>query len=193
MRRLCSLCLLALLLSACSTPKDRFYVLGAPETTATASAPVKYTVAIGAVSIPELVNRSQLVVYQADSRVEIMEHERWAEPLTAAIPAVLARELRAQLPEARIAVYPQMAALDAACTINVDIQRFESRRGDSALLEGLWFVRCGKEKVRHGRSFIRESVKGDSYSALVAGYGNALAQMSKELAQAVRDSLGSKQ
>ena len=187
MMRLYALGFLVLVLSGCgSPPKDRYYVLGAAEGAAPSSAMTKYTVAISAVSVPDLVNRNNIVVYQPDNRVEIMEHERWAEPLSFAIPSAIAAGLRSELPDARIAVYPQRAAADADCFINLDIQRFEARRGSSALVEALWSVRCGKGRVQHGRSLIREPLQADSYSAVVSGYGRAITQMSKELAEAVR-------
>lgn len=186
MRAFCGVCLLGLLLSGCGTPKDRFYVLGAPPGPTPEPSAMSYTVAIGSIGLPELVNRSQMVLHQPDNRVEIMEHERWAEPLNAAIPATIVRELRTQLPDALVAAYPQRVAVEAECQINIDIQRFESRRGDSALLEGLWAVRCGKSAPRLGRSLIRETVQDNSYSALAAAYGKALAKMSKELADSVK-------
>ena len=187
MTRLCALGFLLLVLSGCSAPpKDRYYVLGAAEGSNSASALTKYTVAISAVSVPDLVNRNNIVVYQPDNRVEIMEHERWAEPLSFAIPSAIAAELRSELPDARIAVYPQRAAADADCFINLDIQRFEARRGSSALVEALWSVRCAKGPVQRGRSLVLEKLQADSYSTVVAGYDRALVQIGKELAQAVR-------
>ena len=188
MTRLSALCLISALLAGCgSVPKDRFYVLSVPDAPSASAASPAYTVAIGAVSVPELVDRAQMVVYQPDNRVEIVEHERWAEPLRAAIPAAIAGVLRSELPGARVAIYPQRAVVDADCSVNLDIQRFEARRGNSTLVEALWSVRCGKGRMQQGRSLVRENLQGDdSYSAVVSGYDRAIAQISKELAQAVR-------
>ena len=187
MKRILGLWIAAVLLSACGTaPKDRFYVLGTQEASAP-SAPAAYTVAIGPVSVPEVVDRPQLVLYQGNNRIEIMEHERWAEPLRAAIPSAVARELRAQLPDARVAVYPQAAVAEATCVVNIDVQRLESRRGDSALIEALWSVRCAEAPVQQARSLIRESVQGDDYEALVSAHGRALEKIGGEIAQTLRD------
>ena len=187
MKRILGLWIAAVLLSACGTaPKDRFYVLGTQEASAP-SAPAAYTVAIGPVSVPEVVDRPQLVLYQGNNRIEIMEHERWAEPLRAAIPAAVAHELRAQLPDARVAVYPQAAVAEATCLINIDVQRLESRRGDSALIEALWSVRCAETPVQQARSLIRESVQSDAYEALVSAHGRALEKIGGEIAQTLRD------
>lgn len=182
------LIVVALLLGACSgPPKDRFYVLGAAEGPAS-NAAAKYTVSVRTVGLPEAVDRLNLVTYQPDNQVQIMEHERWAESLRGAIPAAIARELRVQLPEALVAVYPQAASGEALCRVNVDIQRFESRLGDSALIEALWSVRCG-ERSQHGRSFVREAASG-SYDALAKAHTRALSQIGKEIAPAVRTASG---
>jgi uncharacterized protein len=180
--------LAAVLLVACSsTPKDQFYVLGAAEAPAPNTA-ARYTVSIHSISLPDAVDRLNMVTYQRDNRVEILEHERWAESLRGAIPAAIARELRIQLPEARVAVYPQAASADALCRVQLDVQRFESRLNDSALIEALWSVRCG-DRAQHGRSLVREQALG-SYDALPKAHTRALSQIAKEIAPAVRSASG---
>lgn len=181
------LMLVIAVLGACgAVPKDRFYVLATPETN-DASQRATYTVAIGPISVPEVVDRPQLVLYQGKNRIEIMEHERWAEPLRAQIPAALAHGLRPELLDAYVAVYPQKAVAEAQCRISMDVQRLESRRGESALIEALWAVRCADAPVRQERSLIRESVQGDDYEALVSAHGRALEKIGGEIAQTLRD------
>lgn len=186
MKRIFCLCAAMALLNACAAvPEDHFYALAMPE----ANAPpmrTAYTIAIDAVSVPQVVDRPQIVLFEDDNRVKIVEHERWAEPLRAAIPAAIARALRAQLPDARVAVYPQAAAADASCRIGIDVQRMESRRGESALIEALWSLRCTGQPAQYERSFVRENVQGDSYEALVAAHARGLAQIGQEMTQALR-------
>ena len=139
-------------------------------------------IALLSVSVPDVVDRSQLVVYRDSSRVEILEHERWAEPLKAAIASAIARDLRAQSPDAQVAVYPQVAVTDAACRLSVDVQRLELRRKDSATVEALWTLRCGDGPLAHGSFYRREPVTEDSYEALTAGLSRALSQIAKDIA-----------
>lgn len=181
-----TLCLTLCLLAGCgAVPKDRFYVLGGAEGSK-ASAPASYTLAINPVNVPDIVDRPQFILYQGASRIEIMEHERWAEPLRHAIPKTVASELRAQLPEARVAVYPDTAVTEAPCRINLDVQRMEARRGDSALVEALWSVRCADGRMKQGRSTLREKTQDDSFEALSVAFTRAFTQIGTELAQAVR-------
>ena len=97
-----------LLLSACgSPPRERFYTLDAPEPPVAADgAP---SISVGPVSIPELVDRPQLVVRVRPNEVVLTEQERWAEPLRGAITRVVAANLAAAL-GARVAVAATSAA-----------------------------------------------------------------------------------
>lgn len=183
-----SLLAAALVLCACgSPPKDRFYVLSGVEPAASSGG--AYTLAINALNIPEVVDRAPLVVYEGSSQIRILEHERWAQPLRTEVAATIARELRVQLPQARIAVYPEASVVDANCRLNVDVQRLELRRKDSALVDALWSLRCGDGKPKYGRSFSRESVTEDSYDALTVGLSRALGQVAKDVAQEVGNSV----
>jgi uncharacterized lipoprotein YmbA len=124
---------LALLAVGCGTPpKEYFYTLGdytlgdLATGDAAATGSNYYTVAIAPVSVPEGVDRPQMVVRAGINRVELSELHRWAEPLKSEIPRVLAVHLRRALRTARIATADQSASLDADYRIAVDVQRFES-------------------------------------------------------------------
>ncbi|MGH7185632.1 MAG: PqiC family protein [Pseudomonadota bacterium] len=62
-----------------------------------AAAGSNYSVAIAPVSVPEGVDRPQMVVRAGTNRVELSELHRWAEPLKSEIPRVLAVHLRRAL------------------------------------------------------------------------------------------------
>ena len=146
-----------------------------------------YSVAIAPVSVPEGVDRPQMVVRAGGHRVEMSELHRWAEPLKSEIPRVLAVHLRRVLRTARIATADQSASLDADYRIAVDVQRFESILGERVTIEALWSVRGAQGgRARTGRSFVSEPAQGADHEALAAAHGRALAQMAGELAGAIR-------
>jgi hypothetical protein len=69
----------------------------------------------------------------------------------------------------------------------VDIQRFESVRGDAVTIDAEWSVRPAKGGApRNGRSVVRQAATGKDYDALAAAHSKALAALSDEIAQAVR-------
>jgi uncharacterized lipoprotein YmbA len=191
---------LSLALSAvgCGTPKEYFYTLNdytlgdytlgdLATGDAAATGSNYYTVAIAPVSVPEGVDRPQMVVRAGINRVELSELHRWAEPLKSEIPRVLAVHLRRALRTARIATADQSASLDADYRIAVDVQRFESTLGERVTIEALWSVRTAKSgRSRTGRSFVSEPARGADHEALAAAHGRALARMAGELAGAIR-------
>jgi uncharacterized lipoprotein YmbA len=71
--------------------------------------------------------------------------------------------------------------------VTIDVQRFDSIRGQEALLEAVWTVRrtTGGE-TRSGRTLARETVQGDGFDALAAAHSRALAKMSGDIAAAIR-------
>jgi uncharacterized protein len=149
-------------------------------------APAGTSIAVGPVTLPELVDRPQLVVRVAANRVEILEYQRWAEPLRGEIPRVIAEDLGRLLGSVRVSSYQEHAGSDADCRVLLDIQRFEGVPGDSVSLEAVWSLR-GKAGVtpRSGRTKVRMPA-GEGYDALVAAYRRALLAVSTDLARALR-------
>ena len=80
-----------------------------------------------------------------------------------------------------------MANFAPAYRVTIDIQRFDSIRGQAALLDAVWTVHstAGGE-TRSGRTVAREAVQGDGFDALAAAHSRALAKMSGDIAAAIR-------
>jgi uncharacterized lipoprotein YmbA len=71
--------------------------------------------------------------------------------------------------------------------VAVELQRFESVPGTSALLDATWTVRRKKDRVaQSGRTSVREAVQDASYDALVAAHSRAAGRLSEDIAQAIR-------
>lgn len=193
---LCRLVLIApILLCAASgcgrSPGVTFYTLNAmaPESAAPTTPPP--AVAVGPITLPELIDRPQLVIRVAANRVDMLETHRWAESLRSEITRVLAENLARRLRPARVSAYQQSASNDAEYRVLVDIQRFETIPGDGVTIEALWSVRRAAVGAvsRKGRSLVREPAGGTDYEALVAAHGRALAAISGDIAQALREGL----
>jgi len=182
--------LVAATLAGCGAPiKERFFTLSSGATPAGAGAAATYSVAVGPVSVPELVDRPQLVLRVGPNEVMIAEQSRWAEPLKIEIPRVIAGNL-SQLLNARVSAYPQTTGSDADYKVTVDVQRFESTLNDAATLEALWTVRPVKGAAKSGRLMVREATGAPGYDALVVSHGRALAAVSRDIAEAIRSMSG---
>lgn len=186
----------AAVLAGCAhtAPPERFYSLssGLPASVAPAAARAPLYFELAAVAVPQQVNRSQLVVTAGEGRVELLEQQRWAAPLSSEISQALSLGITTEL--GAVDVY-RTAAPDAAPVyrISASIQRFESTPGKSALIDAVWSVRrAGQAKVLACRTVAEEPVAAapaagspDSYDALVAGHRRAMARVSAAVSKGV--------
>src|SRR5438067_8881156 len=150
---------LMLTLSACGSTggKERFFTLNAPEPpAATDGAP---SVAVVSVTVPDLVDRPQIVVRAGPNQVGMSEQARWAEPLRGAIARVVTANLAAAL-NGKVA--PQRGA-DPDYRVTLDMQRFESALGDGVLIDAVWSVAPKSGERRAGRTVAREKARGPDY------------------------------
>ncbi len=190
--RLTLLVLVATAVVGCGTSAPaRFYTL---DSTATPNgAPVtRVAVTVGPVSIPAAVDQPQFVVQVASNRVEIDEFNRWDAPLGDSIARAVAGDLTVLLGTPNVAAAP-FANFDPTYTVTIEVQRFDSIRGEAALVEALWTVRktAGGE-TRSGRSVAREAVQGQGFDALAAAHSRALASVSADIATAIREEASEK-
>jgi uncharacterized lipoprotein YmbA len=171
--------------NGCATAPARFYSLDSTATADGMSA-ISALVMIGPVSVPAAIDQPQLVVQVASNRVEVDEFNRWAAPLSDAIARAVAGDLTMLLGTPDAAAAP-FANFDPAYTVTIEVQRFESVRGEWTLVEAVWAVRktAGGE-TRSGRSIAREAVQGDGFDALAAAHSRALASMSADIATVIR-------
>ena len=179
-----------------SSPNESFYTLsaGVPVNgTTPASGESAYSIAVGPITLPEVVDRPQIVLRASPNEVIIVELHRWAEPLRSEIPRIIADNLTADLNVKRVAAYPQSAGDNADYRVLVDIQRFDSTMGESVTIDALWTVkRVSDGALRTGRSMARESTGGGTYEAVVAAHSRALAMICHEIAEAIRSSASSR-
>lgn len=184
-----ALSLLAAASGCARSPNVTFYTLSAMSPEAASPAASLRAVAVGPVTLPELVDRPQLVIKVAADRVDILETERWAEPLKSEIPRLLAENLARLLRPARVSTIDQSESRDAEYRVLVDIQRFQTVPGEGVEIDALWSVRRSAVGAvpRRGRSQVREPAAGTGYDALVAAHGRALAAISGDIAKALRE------
>ena len=175
------------ILSACGTsPPERFFTLAAdppPVTAATQSAP-GFSIVVGPVTVPEIVDRPQFVLRSSANRIEIAEFARWAAPLKSEIPRVVADHLSRLLEGSRPSTSAQRATGVPDYRVLIDVQRFESAPGDSATIHALWEVRGRTGLPLGGRSAASEPA-GAGYDDLVAAHSRALAAISRDIAAAI--------
>lgn len=188
-RRLAGLLLIALVAAAtagCSASAPaRFYTLNATATPNGAPSECD-PVMVWPVTVPAAVDRPEFVVQLAPNRVEVDEFNRWAAPLNDSIARAVAGDLAVLLGTPDVIAGP-LANFNPAYRVAIDVQRFESVRGEAALVEAVWVVRrTPSGETRSGRTLAREAVQGDGFDTLAAAHSRALAKVSGDIASAIQ-------
>lgn len=179
---------LALVAGCGSSPTVHYYTLNAAEAPAITTAPAKaeLTVTVGPVSVPDVVDRPQIVLQVGANRVERSEFDRWGEALKLAIPRVVAAGVARELASAQVFVY-STSAPPADFRVLIDVERFESEPAKAVTMVASWSILSrAKGEPKTGRSVVREPVGAAGYDALVAAHSRALAALSRDIAEAIR-------
>jgi uncharacterized protein len=174
-------------LASCHTsPPSRFYALRSTEPAGHPTSAVAYSVVVGPITVPAVVDRPQIVAYHGN-QVTLAEQSRWAEPLSAGIPRVIAENLANLLVGAQVSAVPQKVSLDPDYRVLLDVQRFEPVLGDAVTIDVLWTVRAAAGgATRSGRSLVHEAAGGGDYGPIVDAFNRSLATVSGDIAAAIR-------
>jgi uncharacterized protein len=181
---------LSTVLYACSaSAPPRFYTLDAAATASGLPA-TGGNVSVGPVTIPASVDQPQFVTQDGPNQVDVDEFNRWAAPLNDNIARVVAQNLVVLLGTPDVAVGP-LANFIPDYAVAIDVQRFESIRGQRTELDAVWTIHDKVRGVtRSGRTSANEAVANDSFDALAAAHSRALAMLSDDIAKAIRTEAG---
>jgi hypothetical protein len=178
----------AALLGACgSSPTATFYTLN-PDAALVPLVPAKPVhVVVAPVTIPDVVDRPQIVTRVGNNQVALDEFARWGEPLKGDIARAIAGNLARLLGSDRVSVFD--TGVDAAHTwrVRVDVTRFDAVPGEAVTIEAQWaVVPPGKAAPVAGKSLVRQLMDGHDYDALVLAGDRALGAVSSEIAAAIQ-------
>ena len=67
----------------------------------------------------------------------------------------------------------------------MDIERFDSRLGERVDVVVHWRLRNGSRVLRDSVSTLHVNTDGNTFDALVAAHGKALAQLSRDIGEAI--------
>ena len=203
---------IAMLAACAGSPPQRLYTLGNPSPApmspavrasaapALLTVPFSGVVRLTSVTIPEMVDRPQLVLRAGANQVVVLDNERWAESLKTGVARVLAADLSAQLGGATVLGRSDRSSRDAASIVSVtiDISRLDASLQDGVRLDASWSVRVAAVDgagapagnaagvASTGAVQVHEPAAGPGIAAAVAAHDRALAQVGAAVASDVR-------
>jgi hypothetical protein len=192
-RRLAAFALLAAAAPAAGclkrSPVARTYVLDplpAAAARTPASAPAAL-VGVERIGVPDWLDRPQITGRAPNGEVVADEFSRWGEPLPRGVQRVVAENLVALLPERRVVTAPFSPRDRVDHFVEVTVLEAARQADGSVLVESRWTVLARDGSVvAQRRSSHRASPTAPGAAGAVAGLNEALASLSRELADVLR-------
>ena len=183
----------AVLLGACaSSPPVRYFTLQGPmeETCAPVlTTTMARSVQLLRLSVPEAVDRPQLVFRTGDNTLNMNDNALWAEPLNTALSRTLAADLSQALGCAPVLLRSTNME-GTAWSLSVELRRFDAGPGRAVVLEA-WWILSGRAngKTLNRRSVVRESAAGETPEAIVAAQSRAVKELARDIARQLEESV----
>jgi uncharacterized lipoprotein YmbA len=189
---LITLCLGMLLITGCMPqPPPDFYLLDTTAPTAMPGFEQGVSVGVGPVETASYLDRNQIVSRESATKLRLSEQSMWAEPMKAGLTRVLLINLGIELDSNRIYALPMRQRRTLDYQIPIDVLRFDGTLGPErkVVLGARWTLLSsdGKQVVVSKVSRIQEPVKSSDVSAFVEAQSRALARLSAEIAQAIKE------
>ena len=170
---------------------SRFFALASLPRTGqradTAVATNALALGIGPVRFPGYLDRQQIVTRISENRFAVAENDRWAEPLEENFSRVLAQNLSILLQSDGIVGYPWERNQRPTYQVQVEVLRFEPAAEQHVELWARWMILDDARKsLRASESYLTQQARDKSTDASVAAMSEALSDLSKEIAAAIR-------
>jgi len=176
-------------LSACAgkSASSQFYVLS-PLPQSALGAEGGTVIGVFPVTMPDYLDRPQIVTRVSENEIKLDEFSRWAEPLKNSFTRALVQNLSTLLSTARVINTTETTGFPLTLQVGVEVVQFDGTLGGDVVLIAKWglFEREGKKLLLGKRSSFREPTGSATYEALVAAESRAVAALSREIAEAIK-------
>lgn len=184
---------MAFALTAClsTSPPARFFGL-LPMTGSTSASETSQTmIGVGPFSLPEYLQRPQIVTRGSGNEFIVHEYDRWAERLDDAIPRILASNIDVLSPTLAAIAMPYRAEIATDYRLVGRILRFDTDASGLAVLEIHWgFAKQGEPiDTSHRARYTAQSARPDDPAGIVAALQETLEAFSRDLVDALQEGI----
>jgi uncharacterized lipoprotein YmbA len=140
-----------------------------------------------AVTVPEYLDRLEIVQRSSPNEIKPAYSALWGENLTIAATRAMVENLTVQLPTDDVITLPSRSTKSFDYQVNLDLYRFETDPSGMSILTGRWSITDmeGTERAS-GRVAHSEPIGGTGYAAVAAAMSRNLAAVSEEISTAIR-------
>lgn len=167
-------------------PETRLYLLSAlaPDAPSAGGEGQAMVIGLGPVTLPDYLDRPQIISRVSANRLAVADSHRWAEPLAVNVVRVLAENLASQLHPSRILAYPWPRSEAPGYQVRVEVLRFDAGPDDAVHLIANWSVNGMEAAPR--RADITVAAPAHNFEAMVRSESEALFRLSREITEELR-------
>ena len=175
-----------------SSAPTRFYVLSPLTSSKAESQALKdegcIVIGIGPVELPAYLDRPQIVTRVSENELNLAEFDKWAEPLKDNFSRVLVENLSILLYADAISIFPWKGPTPINYKVEVTVVRMDGNVGGNASLVARWaiFRENDRKMLLMRQSSFSRLLSSESYKALVSAQSRAIADLSHEIAEAIK-------
>lgn len=146
------------------------------------------SIAVGPIRLPQLLDRSQIVLRLNQNKIQTVEYSQWSEPLRVNFARVLAENLSILLDSEQISIFPFLKEALFDYQVTVEVTRFDGNFEEGAQMRTSWTIWGPKRRQVLLKKYSRfsESLTSNDIEALVAAKSRIIAELSKEIAIAIK-------
>ena len=189
-----SFVMIAAILTACagSSGPSTFYILRSMEESreglSTQSGGKILSILVGPITLPNYLDRNQLITFTGKNEITLDEFNRWAESLQDSFYRVLLENLSWLLKTPDVYRYDQDGPTSGwNYQIFVDITRFDCTPGKDAVLTAFWTVvdKDGSAVAQRRKSVFRAPVSNPGFAGMVEAQNQTLTAFSREISASI--------
>jgi uncharacterized protein len=174
---------MSLALAACASAPDHFYTLSTLPDAERGPPSTPAVHVLLDVTVPPLVDRAEMVIDTSQNALLILDHERWAVPLSDQVAQTLARDIERRRRDVLVGDRRLQQSDSPPVTIKVDIVRMSVRRGARASIEAHWRIVDASVKMDEtGSDLFESALVGDGYASVAQSYSQTLSALAERLA-----------
>ena len=176
------------IISSCSTTPPQYYLLTPAQEVDTFGSPDQQDIILGPVSLPEYLDRVQIVTRISNGELHLSDNHRWAEPLEENFSTVLAENLYVLNGSYRITVFPGGRLPDSGYRVIIDVARFDAEASGDVQLTATWSIIdvSTNESLHHQRSSYAQAYSQSSdYRGIVEALSKTVSLLSRDIHETI--------
>jgi uncharacterized protein len=144
---------------------------------------------VGPIRMALYLDRVDIVIRDSQNQIRLADFSQWAGPLHENFSRVLAENLSVLLTTHRVGIFPGTRGMSFDFNVTVNVTRFDGIPGDKADLRARWLIlgKNRKDVIFENHSVLSQPTTDDSMEALIAAESLTLAELSREIATAIKE------